>query len=1126
MTEMFNPDALRPLFEPWEPPTKHRVPNQVEGGPAIVQVGRRPSKCLLVPRLRHELDMWRHNGYVGASDTTKTLLYHWFDTAHPGNFRYHWCQREGIEAIIWLYEVAQYRCLSDMISSLLEEDDALLTDSVLPEQDQWARYCCKIATGGGKTKVMSLAIVWSYFHSLFETGSTMPRHFVAIAPNLIVFERLKEDFESARIFYDDPLLPPEWKDDFDLEVVLQDAPGGSACRGALYLTNIHRLYERENGTAADDSPSWAGPSVRRAQALRVGEELRKRISSHPAIMVLNDEAHHLHDPESAWNEAVLTLHRQSRDRGNAGICMQLDFTATPKHNDGTLFRHIVCDFPLGEAVDAGIVKAPVIGKSDAIREVTGQSAAQRYHTHLRLGYAQYERAYMEWEKTRKPILFVMTEDTRAADEVATALNSDEYPLLKNRVINLHTNLKGTIKTRGRGRNAVREFVPNERQISDEDLRLLRQLSRDLDKEDSPYRCVVSVMMLREGWDVRNVTTIVPLRPYSAESNILAEQTLGRGLRRMTFPGTTAPVERVTVVEHKAFTKLYQDELESEGLFPDVVDLGQIQPTTVSIFVDPKKPVQDLEIEIPLVSDAIQTTAVLQDLTIGDVEAQFRAQGFQPLPVGTATSGTVTFEERALFTDELVASFEVDRGLLASGYTAISVFVKELERVCGLQCAHGVLAPLVQKFIEKVLFEREVSVYDGSIDHRMSDTDVHEYIRATFVPLILKHTVRKNERKRGQTLLRMSNWRPYQASHTPTRPCVTGEKTMFNLVPCDTALEAHFANFCDNSADVAAFARNAGPQKLTLDYLAPSGRPRLYWPDFIVRGQSGDYYLVETKGQEDSAVPFKAAAAIEWCRAASTKNHKWHYLFVPMALLEAQTELSIEGLARTCAPRLKSLLESVNTRQAELPLELTPNEVKEQRAAKMVTAAGLIELPDSLRAYVVQAVSQLEYDRTKNYPQFGSAFQPLLYPLEQLCGEILVRYLGPRVPQSSADQHCYFDPYVQGLPSALTAVLQKNQRNLQRIVVHRANCNRIGTLLFCLEFAARDALRIAGVWADVCRVFSDARFAGLYEQLGAVNTFRGRHVAHVDEPLTDPEVAEKTMREWIVCIGRLWDIATG
>jgi type III restriction enzyme len=124
------------------------------------------------------------------------------------------------------------------------------------------------------------------------------------------------------------------------------------------------------------------------------------------------------------------------------------------------------------------------------------------------------------------------------------------------------------------------------------------------------------MMLREGWDVRNVTVIVPLRPYSAKSGILPEQTLGRGLRRM-FPNEDVP-EIVTVVEHPAFRKLYEDELAQEGLDIAVLPFRKTLKQTVSIFVDNSKPVTDLDIKIPILSDAIVTTTDLTGLTFEEV----------------------------------------------------------------------------------------------------------------------------------------------------------------------------------------------------------------------------------------------------------------------------------------------------------------------------------------------------------------------------------------------------------------------------------------------------------------------------------------------------------------------------
>ncbi|HJW74361.1 MAG TPA: restriction endonuclease subunit R, partial [Thermoleophilia bacterium] len=116
----------------------------------------------------------------------------------------------------------------------------------------------------------------------------------------------------------------------------------------------------------------------------------------------------------------------------------------------------------------------------------------------------------EWERSgKRPLMFVMTEDTEAADQIARRLNSDPiYADLNGKTINLHTNLKGKLKKRGRGANVYYEFEVSEKEISDDDLKALRKLSRELDDNTSPFRCIVSVLMLREGWDVRNVTTIV------------------------------------------------------------------------------------------------------------------------------------------------------------------------------------------------------------------------------------------------------------------------------------------------------------------------------------------------------------------------------------------------------------------------------------------------------------------------------------------------------------------------------------------------------------------------------------------------------------------------------------------
>src|SRR5438093_3538194 len=211
----------------------------------------------------------------------------------------------------------------------------------------------------------------------------------------------------------------------------------------------------------------------------------------------------------------------------------------------------------------------------------------------------------EWKKCRKkPLVFVMTEDNEDANQIAHRLNTDAlFRELNGKTTNLHTNLKGKIKYVGGKKYGYPVFEESEKEISDEDLKALRELSRKIDSDENPYSCIVSVLMLREGWDVRNVTTIIPLRPYNAPANILPEQTLGRGLRRMTPPGSNIAVaEVVTVVEHPAFASLYREQLSQEGLQIEEVEVEDVPTTTITIYVHKeKKDVAALDLQIPSLS---------------------------------------------------------------------------------------------------------------------------------------------------------------------------------------------------------------------------------------------------------------------------------------------------------------------------------------------------------------------------------------------------------------------------------------------------------------------------------------------------------------------------------------------
>jgi type III restriction enzyme len=1119
-----NPTVLEPLFAPWQEPNAHRVRAEKSGDPAVVKQGRRASPIEGVNNLRAAVREWREAFYIGASDTTIQLLNHWFNRAHRKTtpegeefeFRYYFCQREAVETLIYLKEVRRIECLSQIIAEFGGANAELQALGITEDEDAWSRYAFKLATGAGKTKVMSLCIVWSYFHTLRESDSEMARHFVVIAPNLTVYERLKDDFGNGRVFDEDPLIPPEWRGDWNLSVVLQDEASGAATGGTLYLTNIHRLYDtaKRKKNAEDDNYAWMGPVVSKTKALDTGAALRDRITAHRRVMVLNDEAHHVWDSGSAWNEAIRTLHETILSRSGCKLVAQLDFSATPKDNKGLLFKHIVCDTPLGEAVDAGIVKTPLIGQaSRKLVEQADDNAAYRWEQHLLLGYERWKASKVEWEDSgKKPLLFIMCDDTDAADQITQRFNTDPlFEQLNGKTINLHTNLKGKLKKVGRGKEARYEFVEDEKAISDDDLKALRKLSRELDSNASPYFCIVSVLMLREGWDVRNVTTIVPLRPYSSKANILPEQTLGRGLRRMTPPGQAN--ELVTVVEHPAFASLYQQELAQEGLPLEIVELGRVPATTISIFPDEAhKDVNALNIQIPTLSAGFRIVPKLEGLTIQDVKKAFKP--YKPLPLGKQGNNEIQYEGRHLFTGEVVEKLQLNLPLLASGIGAVSYYVKQLETICKLRGLHPMLAPLIQTFLEEILFEQKTTLFDPALVARLADSDVGEHLRAVFVPLIRSRTTKTEERLTVEPPKSLNAWKPFQVTLSERRPALEAAKTLFNLVTCNRELEVAVAKLCDRAPDVAAFAKNAGSQCLRVDYLASGDRLAFYTPDFFIRTLDGHYYLVETKGREDRDVPLKAKAAIAWCEAASSETTQWHYLYIPQGVFERMAGDTFAELARACAPALQNLLQAEEFQ--DLPLFVNLGQVDEEASTvdSLIDPAILNALPSRYRRAADQSVMLYRFFENKEGMNYAPVFTALLGSIDEVAKGFLVRRLQPEMPVTVDDQKAWFAPYLGGVDRKSEDYYRKLAQNLKRTLVFNNGLSLIGLLRSCLDYALNDTTKIGGVFEALQ---TQLRFQGgrkFLEIVTRINDFRNTYIAHQEQELTDKNLAEQELKIWI------------
>ena len=332
----------------------------------------------------------------------------------------------------------------------------------------------------------------------------------------------------------------------------------------------------------------------------------------------------------------------------------------------------------------------------------------------------------------------------------------------------------------------------------------------------------------------------------------------------------------------------------------------------------------------------------------------------------------------------------------------------------------VLAPLLQIFFEQILFGPEHSIFDPVLVARLSDSDVREHVRAVFVPLIRAKTLQKQIRTPEATPVAVSSWRPFQVTASERRPVLQSERTLFNLVPCNRSLEQALVEFMGKAADVSAFAKNAGPQALRIDYLAEGQRLAFYTPDFFVRS-GGTMFLVETKGQVDREVPAKAKAAVEWCKSASGKATKWEYVFVPEGVFQRFHGTTFGEMARTCAPSLRDLLDQPAYIE-ELPLFITTgvapldSRVSEAKAEAIVPQRILAGLPERLRKAVEEAVSLYLFFEKKPGVNFAPVFTALLGVLDEAARDCCSEAARPRT--TARDQAKWFEPYLEKVDSRL------------------------------------------------------------------------------------------------------------
>ena len=900
-----------PGRRPWEKPTSFLVKDDAAPtGWREDTSGRRPSRLLLVPKIRAAVDAWREQGYPGASDVTRRLFEYWFEEDHEVAdfsvpFRYWFCQREAIETIVWLVEIYGQRDAKDLIVSHAEVfKKDLFSDNIVfqttmdgrrqirryvPELDgegvqdlppeDLRRFAFKMATGSGKTWVMAMAVVWSHFHKKRVPGSELSTNFLIIAPNVIVYQRLEKDFASNNIFRHLPLVPPEWRP-FEPKVILRGEATAPDASGNLFLTNIHHLYEWRDQEWTPQNAVDALLGKKPVKDLATGQRsMLERIKSLKDLVVLNDEAHHVHDEYLKWSQSLLAIHRAMPK----GLGLWLDFSATPKDQNGMYFPWTVCDYPLAQAVEDRIVKAPlIVTKEDDPKHpkqdpenITKDNVAEKYGYWLRAAVQRWKDHWSVYKKLdTKPVLFIMAEKNIYADALGEYLwKTREFGFKESEVLVIHTDAAG--------------------EVTEKDLDTAREAARDIDT--NKIKAIVSVMMLREGWDVRNVTVVLGLRPFTATAEILPEQVIGRGLRLMTqvSPDRTQTLE---VLGTRNLLNVLRTQLEAEGVGVTTTKTDPPKPVII-------EPVQERiahDITIPITKPRlVHDIRKLSDLDVAALAPIFEQEEL-------ADVYRVKLRLEFATTETEVHQAEIGAGEMTTPQNLLASITNKVIDRAKLPNRFAELYPSIRTYVATRCFGREVDLESEAIRSHLSRIEIQEGIAKYLARKIAELTIDRRALEFERADFKLSETKPF--SWRRNLPPLVAKRTVFNYVATYNDFERRFAEFLDKTSDVLRFAalgtteQGESGTQFRVDYLKPSGAIGFYHPDWVVVQKTGAgevNWIIETKGRVWEGTTAKDEAMREWCeRITEETGIRWRYIRIDQTDFDSKAPATLGDLTVT------------------------------------------------------------------------------------------------------------------------------------------------------------------------------------------------------------------------------------
>ena len=705
-----------------------------------------------------------------VTPTTQELLKFWFSEEYCSlrSRNFHAGQRQAILNIVYLHEVLKAKNVLDFYEQIMPDMMALSDLATLNQQKyQMPKYAVKMATGTGKTWVMHALLIWQMLNARHEDvkSGRFTKNFLLVAPGLIVYDRLldafcgrlkegteERDIESNDFYMNQEVfIPVHYRQEVfsfiqNNVVTKEDGIGRKTTGdGLIALTNWH-LFENQMEDEVEDEENDVPAIINKLLPIRPGKAagndlgmLDRRylrgseleyLASLDDIMVINDEAHHIHElkrngeiEEVEWQKGLNVIAENKGER-----FFQIDFSATPYDQRGSgkkvqkvYFPHIIVDFDLATAMRKGLVKTLLLDRRQELTElehldykavrdernkVCDLSDGQRLM--LRAGLAKLKKLEDEFtsvDEKKNPKMLVICEDTSVAPFVSQLMMEDG--LSQDEVVTIDSNAKG--------------------EVSEEEWKQTKEKLFNIDKYKKP-KVIISVLMLREGFDVNNICVIVPLR--SSEAPILLEQIIGRGLRLMwrepeyqsikefdrkrvlqlhTQPKTY--IDMLSIIEHPAFIQFYE-ELFAQGLaIEDTGEAGEGGSTGDLIRVGLREDYEQFDFEWPMI--VREAEEELEDVEIDINSLQpFIAFPLEKLRQFLAQDGETFISQEAISKTQF-GRYKVTANLFSA--TSYNEYLQKLLRTITLR-------------FDRVTSHREMPVPNLQINEARTIAVVDRYIR--------------------------------------------------------------------------------------------------------------------------------------------------------------------------------------------------------------------------------------------------------------------------------------------------------------------------------------------------------------------------------------------------------------